>query len=99
MKELQRELSEHVIRLAYKVKGAQLKHPLGPRDTPKDQKKKMQSLRQGNRAHSPSQRGEEPILGEGVGQGGGRASLLHTIASFSSLALHGPTLMSSCTAP
>ena len=68
MKELQSELSKCLTQLTYKVKGGWLKHPLGSRDTPEDQKKKkIQPLRQGNQPCSPSQRGEEPMLGEEVG--------------------------------
>ena len=48
-------------------------------------------------ACSPSQQGEEPVLGQGVSQGGSIACPLYALADFSPLALHSPILMSSST--
>ena len=80
------------------VKGGWAKHSLGSGGAPEVQKKKIKPLRQGYRACSPSQGGEEPNLGEGVGQGSGKAPPHHALAGFSPIALHGPILMSSTTA-
>ena len=67
MKQLQRELSECLIQAGLQGERGWPKCPLGARGAPKVQKKRIKPLRQGIRADTPGQGGEEPILGEGVG--------------------------------
>ena len=67
MKELQKELSEYLIWAGLQGEGGWPKCPLGAGGTPKVWKKKIKPLRQGSRADSPGQGGEEHIQGEGVG--------------------------------
>ena len=76
------------------MKGGQLNCFLGARGTPKIWKK-TKPLRENNGKDVPGQVGEEPILGEGVGQGSGKAPPLHGQAGASPLplSLHNPILM------
>ena len=69
-------------RLAYKVKGNRPNCLLEARGTPEVQKK-IKALRQNSRTDNPGQEKEEPVLGEGVGWGSGKAPPLHTQAGSS----------------
>ena len=67
--------------LAYRAKGCQLSCLLESRGTLKAWLRRRRALRWRSRTDYPSQIGEEPILGEGVGQGGIKAPPHHAWAS------------------
>ena len=72
MKELQRTSLATWPGLPYKAKGGQPNCLLVARGSPRVWKRKIKTLRQNSRTDGPSWVREEPILGEGVGQGGSK---------------------------
>ena len=94
-------LLTYVPELAYGVKGGKLSCLSEARGAPEVQLRRSRPLRKNGRMDDSSQV-EEPILGEGVGQGGIKVPPLHTQAGTGSppLALHNPILLTSgSTAP